>query len=755
MQTMRRHPRWPLGAWGRLSFPKFPLVPCAHNLNTRPPHVRADDALTRLHSTKAPTRRRRFRRTPEGEAVPIGVDSLGQPGKIVVVPEQSQKVSRDRGRGKEISPEDGDRLALSSMLDALGEEASSLTSDTISRRLEECRESYATTDRLAPGDWEALRLNIASSFTYNQLSSYIAEHQRPPLGSEANMGRWRPGVSVFLPTGQGVQDRVTDRIASSLDLKGKPLLAERILRDCWQLSIIDEMGQLDLRLPSAFITLLLNASHFSFDEVASLHKSSIDITHSLGLVRITGKQNASESIREIIMDAVSRLREEDAGLGSRETGDPVQAFSADFLDWLGKTYGVAFEQNASRIPEKILYLAENKQGADDARRTLYLALRETRPKPVPFSTYLPAGELASVYGYNPENGVTWFDRQKSWFRWALPSVQAADSATHPPPFFDSHQTRLSDALLRLLRNPPPQSNSSTNVDAHESVTAAVGRCLFQQKPSFEEATLSAPQLGRRSFPRTFTAQVPRIVPFLESLSPLASTEGAQTYNLRFIPSPQFTHIAPELDVEVVSTSRPSTGNADSSFDVRKVSVIVSTNDVDYLLPENGLDLRFTRKIYRQLWHEGMTEPSLYPLPVEDIRQALQHAFVSSKLPRSPVPLPAFCHLTLPGKYLLSATHTGTPIEYFLPPVNDLRGAATQRYDLGGRHLNYRFYETGPFLAAHTTEVTLGLELPQITSQPVPDDSRETIEQDFHAFYIAACDMAFRIHKARHVGPDDL
>lgn len=753
MQTMRRHPRCSLGFWGWY-FPGPSLLHRPHSPGTLSLRPHAHNAQSRLNSTRAPTRRRRLRRTPEGESVPIGVDALGQPGKIVVVPEQSQTASRRRRRGQGPPAGDDDRLELSSMLDALGEEASSLTSDTISRRLEECRASYAANDKLAPADWEALRSNIASSFTYNQLSSYIAEHQRPSLVQEDNTGRWRPGTSLFLHTSHGVQHGVTNRIASSLDLKGKPLLTERILRDCWQLSIIDEVGQLDLQLPSAFIALLLNASHFSFDEIASLHKSSIDITHSLGLVRITGKQSAAESIREVIMDAIARVREEDSGLSSKVTGDPTQEFSSDLLDWLGKTYGVAFEQDASKVPVKILYLAENKQGAEGARRTLYLALREIRSKPAPFSTYLPAAELASVYGYNPEAAVSWFDRQKSWFRWAMSSVQAADSETHLTPFFDSHQTRLSDALLKLLRNTPPKSNHSTDVDVHESVTAAVGRCLFQQKSSFEESPLSAPQLGRRSLPRTFTAQVPRIVPFLESLSPITSMEEAQTYNLRLFPSPRFAHIAPELDVEIVSGLRQSTGDTESSLDVRKVNVIVDTNSVDYLLPENSLDLRFTRTIYRKLWHEASTESPRYRSLLEDIKQSLQHAFVSSKASRSPVPLPAFCHLRVPGEHQ-SSTSVETPIEYFLPPVNDVQGAVTQRYDLDGRQMNYRFYETGPFLAARTAEVTLGLDLPENTSRLALDEARGTIEHDFHAFYIAACDMAFRIHKARHVAPDDL
>jgi hypothetical protein len=82
-----------------------------------------------------------------------------------------------------------------------------------------------------------------------------------------------------------------------------------------------------------------------------------------------------------------------------------------------------------------------------------------------------------------------------------------------------------------------------------------------------------------------------------------------------------------------------------------------------------------------------------------------------------------------------------------PPLNDARGAAAQRYDFDGRQLSYRFYESGPFLALRSTEVSLDMAIPQ--DHPLEGESQDPVEQHFHSFYNAACDMAFRIHKARY------
>ncbi|KAJ6093596.1 hypothetical protein N7486_008885 [Penicillium sp. IBT 16267x] len=682
-----------------------------------------------------PTRRWPKKRK-EASKVPIGVDSLGEPGEIFLVPPKDVKARRGRKhfeRGGPI-PKEGEG-SLSSILDDLADEASTLTPELVWKRLESLR-TYRPNQKLSARSWKDLLSAIESSFTLVQLSEYLAQYNHGESPSENNIGTWRPGTSVFLHHGRRQENQTK-----------KSVLVERILRECWQLSIMDEVGQLDLSLPPLHISLLLTANDFSFDEVASLHKSSIDITQSLGLVRITGAQTACESTREVISDATTRIREEEVGIDFTTAGSRL---TPSFIDWVCQTYSVAIDRQAMQAPQKLLYLIENKQGAEDARRTLGLAAHDANPTPRPFSTYLPASEPANIYDYTPEASANWFDRQRCWFRWAMPAVQTTATEPQPTPFFDGHQTRLSGELLKLLRSQPDAKLPSPGGSiVHESVTATVGRCLFGRKPAFDETVISASQLGKLSLPRTFVPDIPRIKPFLDSLSPLDPENRIPTHTVRLIPFPESSGNLPELDVEFVP--RPANGSEDSrgTIDIKSVRIIHDTSSVDYLLPETGLDLRFTRTLYSQVSTDTISDPENYEELLTSIRKPLHDTFVSQPSDESSVSLPAFGRI-----YLAGNSFQAGPAEYMFPPFNDARGAAAQRYDFGGRQLSYRFYESGPFLAARSTEVSLNMNIPQDAMHPGEGESQDAVGQNFHSFYKAACDMAFRIHKARYTDEHD-
>lgn len=736
-----RHPKRILGLFGSPVSQRRPIQPCIRTLTPRFQSSSSDDAQptrpehANLNNQSNKTTRRWPKKRKEASKVPIGVDSLGEPGEIFLVPPKDVKARRGRKHFERGGPKakEGEG-SLSSILDDLADEASIMTPELVWKRLESLR-TYQPKQKLPTRSWEDLLSAVESSFTLVQLSEYLAQYNRGESTFDNNIGTWRPGTSVFLEHGrrQGNQTK-------------KSVMVERILRECWQLSIVDEVGQLDLSLPPLHISLLLTAHDFSFDEVASLHNSSIDITQSLGLVRITGPQIACESTREVISDATTRIREEEVGIdftaGSRLT--------PSFIDWVCQTYSVAIDQQAMQAPAKILYLIENKQGAENARRTLGLAVHDTNPTPRPFSTYLPAFEPANIYDYTPEVSANWFDRQKSWFRWAMPAVQTTATETQPTPFFDGHQTRLSDELLKLLRNQPvAKSPSPGGSVVHESVTVAVGRCLFGRKAAFDETVISASQLGKLSLPRTFVPDIPRIKPFLDSLSPIKPENRIPTYAVRLIPFPGSSDNLPELDVEFVP--RPANGSDDSqgAIDIKSVRFVLGTNSVDYLLPETGLDLRFTRTLYSPVSIDTITDPAKYEELLNSIRKPLHDSFISRSGDESSISLPAFGHICLAENPVQAG-----PAEYMFPPFNDARGAAAQRYDFDGRQLSYRFYESGPFLAARSTEVSLDMCIPQDTMHPVEGESQDAVKQNFHSFYNSACDMAFRIHKARYADEHD-
>ncbi|CAL5867310.1 uncharacterized protein PFLUO_LOCUS1525 [Penicillium psychrofluorescens] len=746
---------------------------CGHDVFTRlqstssadddQPHYRNDD-----YEQRSNFRPQRQKRPSPSQRFTLNTEVLGEHKEVVVVPQRSRRNKRQRHPRPEAANDDTERPTLHSILGDLEEEASPLVDGAVRERIEGCRGLFDVGQKVSVPDWKDIRLNLSSSFTRKQLLEYLAEYAQHAPGDDGNSQHtrataWKPGTSVFISTEARTGGRASDRIAASRELKGKALLAERILRDCWQMSTINEVGQVDIRLPAPFIYLLLNAEHFSFDELANLHDASIDVTQSLGLVRVVGKQSACEHIREIILDVTTRIREEDLDLGQAvaETGN---LFRQDFLEWVNRTYQVAVEHELN-VPRKIIYLAENKSGADNARRTLNLAINDTAPTLIPFSTYLPSSEPASAYSFDPENNVSWFDRQKQWFRWALSSAQTMEAEKLATPFFDKHQSQLSDELLKLLRLSSVPTTRGASI--HESVTASVGKCLFMRKtPSLTEAPINASQLGRMALPRTFMAAVPRAASFLNTLSPIGLGEGDEPYRIRLTPTSKHADSLPPLDIGV-DVNVKLTGDMEKTeidLEIRSVKAILMNNSVDYLLPENGLDLRFTRHIYHDLLagSENLHGFRNHEAMLQSIKTSLQGLFNPMTAKKSLV-LPPLCHIMLPREFLkpeiseemtdqeghgpdtLFEDHISA--EYMLPPFNDAQSIALQHFDFQGRQLTSRFYGGGPFLAAQATDLFMEMKIPQNQLTSEPDDALQgALDREFHSFYNTACDMAFEVHR---------
>ncbi|KAJ5740077.1 hypothetical protein N7533_012861 [Penicillium manginii] len=739
---MRPHPRCAqrLQLWARpTSFTRLSIhsIRCQSSTSTSASH-RSPRPPRRPHS-------RRFESVQQSEArqVQLTVDSLGEPGCVTVISSNRPKLPFRPRKPRPAHPRNQTATTVDSILDDLDQETVDLDEEDIRKTIETLGQFSEQSAKLALHEWETLRSDIATSFTYKQLSDYIAARNQSASEEHQEEDVWRPGTSSFWHASPTAHSN-TERLAAAQGLTGKPLLAEHILRDCWHFSVISEVGQLDLRLPPLSITVLLSSTNFSFDEVADLHSSSIDVTSSLGLVRVTGTQEACESIRDVIEDAVTRIRTEKTGISVKTSVNPAQVFTRPFIDWVCQTYGVAIEQDSSSIPTKILCLSESIQDAESARRTLNYALSDASQTSVPFSTYMPASEPANLYSQIIQH-PSWLDRSKAWFRWAILSTQTTSTEIQRTPFFDGHQTRLSDELLKLLRKDSAVTNRNVSNGAtiQETVTASVGRCLFSSKqmPEDAEATLSASELGRSSMTRTFTTEVPNLASFLESLPEPKPESG--TGRLCLKPSSEYSGVAPEIEVEyrLYESEGEDSG---SSVQITSLKTILEKSSVDYLLPENSTDLRFTRTAHREITKEVLSESPHYRQLVRNIEQSLVR---DVSLPRG--------LLLSPEKEALGdsiwdiSLENNIEVEYMYPPLQDVRGSVVQYYDLDGRELSYRFYESDPFYARLTTEVTLAVDIPQADANLHADaeEFQRSVEHLYHEFYTAACDMAFKVKPA--------
>ncbi|PYI28756.1 hypothetical protein BP00DRAFT_438172 [Aspergillus indologenus CBS 114.80] len=716
-------------------------------------------SLEDLEAEEARRRHGRIKRMRRSKShtIPISVRSLGDPAQVVVIQDR-----RRRRRSEPLAEENSSEESKGKhfMLKELEKDAAFADEDLYIAHIDELGSAYQPYDKLPRADWNDLRYHLRSSFKSSHLTEYLQQRidnedkdkDTPRGDSEGKL--WQPGVVNLM---ESAPKRASIRTGALQGLKGKDAFAERILRDCWKLSIDGEIGQLDVPMSDTAFSTLLNAENFSFEELAVLHDVKIDVSQVLGLLRVTGRQDACESIRDIIRDATMRIQEEDLTLPVNENDITANARvkSPDFLSWLNKTYGVTFDVKTSQTPKRMSYLAENKQQADDAHRALHLAWHSTNNPPTPFSTYLPATEMASVNNYDPELNTPWFDRRHSWFRWAVPhetgEILTPGSLLERRKFFNKHQSRLSNVLLKLLRNPKINKTigieNPTNV--RESVTAAVGKCLFFRKSAFDETSVSAPQLGRLSLPRTFTTDIPRAAPFLNNLVPQKSDEQ-QVHRIRLVPSALHAQVFPQFEVEVTVNTSKSPFYTGPEFALQSAKVVLAESKLDFLLPENGLDLRFSRRLTHELPTGSAIDPSLGALE-ESLRNVFKQSLESSG---SEVPLPTFTQITLPRKLLGQATvRNGETLtaDYIFLPVNDARGTRVHRYNFGGQQLNYSYYESGPFLPHRTTELFLSKDIASPIpglSDAIPGAAESVVEDGFHEFYKSACNLAFDVDMAR-------
>ncbi|KAL1971109.1 hypothetical protein VTN77DRAFT_60 [Rasamsonia byssochlamydoides] len=725
--------------------------------------------------------RRRLLDRPNHQKMTLDVDCLGKPGEIVVVPLRKRR--RQAAQQVQVEQKQSSIEGVPFILGEVETELNAPAETDFSVHIEALRSMYRPGDKLHQEDWMELRRKIEQSFTSDQLEDYISRFQRSSSMSQqgdqqsqaGGRGTWKPGTSFYLDMNPENQEEMARRVARDQDLSGKEFLSERILRDCWQLGVVGEVGQLDIQLPSHAISLLLRSNRYSFEELAHSHQAKIDVTHSLNLVRITGSQSACESIRDIIEDFLSHIREDPLDLSLLNSlrdgnGDPA---SSEFLEWVEKSYGVACKREGRRSQGTIYYSADNKAMADRARRDLDLA-NKTRAAaaPIPFCTYVPASQQANVYAVNTEGATSWFDRKKQWFRWFMPSAQSETSDGMSAPLFDQHDSCLSSDILGLLRGMSNANTDPIQDDVEESLTALVGKCLFLHQPAMNETTISASRLGELSLPRIFTGNIPKISPFLRLLTPFPGSDHKQIHRIRLTPSSTNIHPMPPLELELGVMAADGWAPSPSDLVVRKVKAIVKENSLDFLLPENGLDIRFTRTVYRDLLGTSRRIPeSDVSTPDDDvsiaaeIMKCLEQVVVNYRVYGDSA-LPAFCHLQLPRRVVETSLSSdgehadsshgeegSIRAEYLFPPVKSFKGTRIFLYDFLGERLSYGYPEGGPLFPQQTTHLSLDMDVIK-GSRPSAVDANNTsslseeemLQKEFHSFYRTACKMAFELGK---------
>lgn len=732
--------------------------------------------------TKHQSEDRRNRRTQRI----LDVDALGQPGKILVLPlskrRQPKVAHQDRKKSKESSAEKKTSLPVDSFI----QEITPGSGDDYISLLDEIRSSISSGDILSSEEWVKLQVKIERSFTLNQLSNYVAQysHRTPPLSpisdestadaevdASGESETWQPGEFFEAMTGEG--DTATSNVyqapksvnSEKKTKLTKEVLAERILRECWQLEVQDAIGKLDIRLPSQVIFMLLSSDQYSLEELAHSHDAKIEPFGSLNLIRVYGTRRACESVQEIVKTYCTGIRTESIDLSFLDTLRADESTLKEFSEWLAKTYGVYIPDLDRNPIASVSYFAGSEHMFNRARQELELASSILSVKPVSFSSYVPSdatGLLKSISSKRSEV-LSLLYRSKSWTRWSIPTSLEDYTKESLPPLFSEHKPTFSSEILQVLRERASRTNPN---DVEERLTAAIGQCLYQSSSGDNATHLSAAQLGDSGMPRLWHGWLPKMLSFIGTLQRFPGTkEGSRHHQFRMLPCNQNDRTLPALEVDLtLSWERNSKGSASlAKVSLNNVRAIVEETSIDYLLPESNYDLRFTRTLTREIFKVSEDGDS-------DMLREILLSSLDEPLHQRGKPFPPTCQVPLPGSLLRDIQPNGNKYafdsdklesdtiigQYWLPSIRSFSGTMIQSFDFLGEKLNYNHINGGPLGVRKDDQVSLEMLVDRMPLSPstagrklsnAESDSADAIlEQEFRSFYRTACQLAFALTK---------
>ncbi|EEP77187.1 predicted protein [Uncinocarpus reesii 1704] len=305
--------------------PRYHLRPLASIPSTSPrrflPYTtrsetdNAESHVTQDESPKPSSRSNGFQCRVE----PLDIDTLGDRSHVLVLQDPKPKpeplVEEQAGNQQLSTP--------SEILEEVDKELYKLVgSKEVSANFDHLRSLHQPGDRLLPIDWNKFRDVIQHGFTLPQLKQYYNNNCLDEVDSDTSEPRWRPGTSLYLELSRKVSGKAqrqrSIRIKRLNRIEGKPLFAERIMRDCWRLSLRNEVGQLDMRIPWAHISTFLVSRAEPFKTLAETYNVKIDVTPNLDLVRITGNESDSLQASAAIERLASTIHSKEIKIAKRQ-----------------------------------------------------------------------------------------------------------------------------------------------------------------------------------------------------------------------------------------------------------------------------------------------------------------------------------------------------------------------------------------------------------------------------------------------------
>ncbi|KAL5116451.1 hypothetical protein ACEQ8H_005687 [Pleosporales sp. CAS-2024a] len=578
-----------------------------------------------------------------------GVTRLGDEAEILVL----REVGGDDAPAKatpRVTTQAETRVAPD-ILASLEQERAALTPEDIQARLQSLRPgTNAEPDEpvyVSLKTFITLIRDLTSGFTQQQLSQYysaaknvqLAEYQTELLASlkgatgtarhPTTRSDWQPGTTSINKRLPGI-DVATRHKRSPVS---KQLLVDRIIRDIWKLIPLEEieaLGEIELSLKPSHITLLTSGEQGTLlENISTARRARIEVYQPHSILRITADKTTAEYAANDVEEALQKIElkkvQLKAWIPHLEEGtvpkDKKLAKLYDDDDF--RLITSLMRSNIQRMDNAntLIVRGLDKHAVAETERALWrmLPLKTKTVHTVDTQNIHGQTEVYLLPTSYDDKSLSARFRNTALGRWSLPVARKTNDQQIKAQKLKeegneyrttssevrSHQIQsVIEGLLQSKPGAPPKpankKKKKTNKklpiwseEPESKLSAEFGQVLY---PTKSEASDGASNATQPTSPRpVFTSSVPGLTNVLGCLRPATTSQlsGNPSLVYEFVAAPD----QPELEIGQIPPTlhiHLRTDNSGGEATLHKLDLGFQQHVHDVLLPNNAVDVRFTR-----------------------------------------------------------------------------------------------------------------------------------------------------------------
>ncbi|POS84707.1 hypothetical protein EPUL_004115 [Erysiphe pulchra] len=571
----------------------------------------------------------------------------GKTANIIVL--RDSILSTYRSKPKHAAPKDAPPIDI---LGQLGHEASFANTKEVITNIDGLRPEEEQLDSWL--EFNQLVDELANGFTTVQLEQYFdmfcrkTDNENLSENTPHNCTNlilsvtpWRPDISASQKYFDN--DPYRGFLFESRTMKQR--LAISLIRECWNvelLPVIEGVGQFEIKIRADILEILLSGKPLPlqsfYDNVLTIDGEGLEVFWSRNVIRITTTKARKYRIVQEIVKLVKRVKILNVSLGDLMSVFDVQHKNLqEDENWIRKIFHDQTLAELKRLTGVIIRRENNRQislGAlvndttfledpvDAARRLLLTA----RPSNYVNENSLASADksLAAPLSYCQIDGLNWWCKTRSWYRWTNPILKEEQLSREVPTGESSsinflyEKNKHKNGMVIKLPSKSQISEKSTSetkwsTEYLTSTFATVGAIIHTDL----DPKLQGPPLMNSKFEDSiteFSSHVPNISRLLSSAKFKKTRGYDEKAILRFLPNPYLrskgkNRKRKSASSKVLSSMPPVEFHC--SISKEKIAhfayadAIIHQNYTDIMLPQETVDLRFHQRTTSRLVDEKL------------------------------------------------------------------------------------------------------------------------------------------------------